>query len=743
MSIGPDVPVRLTAEGEEQVVAALRKVVGESQKAGRAASRGFGVFNGALGQSKALLAQLGAAVTVGAFVAIAKGAAEAADQVGRMSIAVGASVKNLSALSVAAKLADVPIEQLQSGLLKLNRSVAEFEAGEKPATDAFRRLGVSIDELKGKDAAERLEVVARAFADLKDSPQKSAIGFQLLGRQVGTLLPLLQNLSDEGLAGVIANAERIGGVFNEDVAAAADAAGDKFIELQIAVQGVARNFVAGLTPAIETTIDSMTGGLAEGADAWQEFGLIVGRVIVGVANVLDPLITLIVQLGIVIGRLTESTFKTLTGDVAGAAIAFKSLLDGVTEQENALATRIQGRLDKLEEREALVGKRKLKETGREIEAPPPAEKEKKDDAEKTARELQALAAQREQFEQRRLEAEGRRHEAAVRNINAEAAQFEKVLRDIEAKQTGPARPDAAIVAEVDAFRTRLLLQEEAREQAEVAQRGLNDLKRDEELIQAAIDGHLIKEADGNKQLAAIEADRLPTLLALAAAAERAAAATGDPETIARAAELNSEIEQLAATTSTTSTVLQDVGATAKEALGDSLKNDLLDAAREGQKFVDVLRNIGQAVAEAVSQMLLLKLLGGIGLAGGGRVGFAPGGLVGGGGSGTSDSIPASLSNGEFVVRSSVVAQPGVLQSLETLNQGVATPVLAGSSRARRFADGGLVEGAGAAKFSGSVTVGLGQGLVAEHVENDPAVGDAIVRVIGKRARATRSAIGAG
>jgi len=48
---------------------------------------------------------------------------------------------------------------------------------------------------------------------------------------------------------------------------------------------------------------------------------------------------------------------------------------------------------------------------------------------------------------------------------------------------------------------------------------------------------------------------------------------------------------------------------------------------------------------------------------------ASGGLVTGPGSGTSDSIPAWLSNGEYVIRASVTQQPGMQQVLASINQG--------------------------------------------------------------------------
>ncbi|CAJ8251178.1 tail length tape measure protein gp13 [Burkholderia pseudomallei] len=65
--------------------------------------------------------------------------------------------------------------------------------------------------------------------------------------------------------------------------------------------------------------------------------------------------------------------------------------------------------------------------------------------------------------------------------------------------------------------------------------------------------------------------------------------------------------------------------------------------------------------------------------------LATGGAVWGPGTSTSDSIPAQLSNGEFVVRAAVVSQPGVRAHLERLNA-------AGRSGFARFTAGGLVGG---------------------------------------------------
>ncbi len=60
--------------------------------------------------------------------------------------------------------------------------------------------------------------------------------------------------------------------------------------------------------------------------------------------------------------------------------------------------------------------------------------------------------------------------------------------------------------------------------------------------------------------------------------------------------------------------------------------------------------------------------------------YATGGLIRGPGTGTSDSIPALLSNGEYVIRAAAVRKLGK-NALDLLNRGIPIP---------RFADGGMV-----------------------------------------------------
>ena len=109
------------------------------------------------------------------------------------------------------------------------------------------------------------------------------------------------------------------------------------------------------------------------------------------------------------------------------------------------------------------------------------------------------------------------------------------------------------------------------------------------------------------------------------------------------------------------------------------------AARIQQAISAILASIRAAIAEAAR----LRSQGGGGSGGGSSGGFASGGYVSGPGSATSDSIPAWLSNGEFVIRAAAVRRYGV-QFLAALN-GMRLGSSITDGAVPGFALGGLVE----------------------------------------------------
>ncbi|MBV6522940.1 MAG: hypothetical protein MNPFHGCM_03105 [Gemmatimonadaceae bacterium] len=167
----------------------------------------------------------------------------------------------------------------------------------------------------------------------------------------------------------------------------------------------------------------------------------------------------------------------------------------------------------------------------------------------------------------------------------------------------------------------------------------------------------------------------------------------------------------------------------------------MDAAKAGAGAAASQASIpivgpGLAIAAMVAMVAaVMALLGGIKK-------FAGGGLVSGPGSATSDSIPARLSAGEYVVRAAAVRQVGVafLDSLNGLSVG---PRFKGGELA--FAAGGLVPEVkvppAQPQMNQAVRIvnAIDPGVTHDHLQS-PAGERVIVNIIGRNARAIRSAL---
>jgi len=167
----------------------------------------------------------------------------------------------------------------------------------------------------------------------------------------------------------------------------------------------------------------------------------------------------------------------------------------------------------------------------------------------------------------------------------------------------------------------------------------------------------------------------------------------------------------------------------------------MDAAKAGAGAAASQASIpyvGPALAVAAMVAMVaavMALLGGIKK-------FAGGGLVSGPGSATSDSIPARLSAGEYVVRAAAVRQVGVA-FLDSLNGLSAGPRFKGGELA--FAAGGLVPQVkvppAQPQMNQAVRIvnAVDPGVTHDHLQS-PAGEKVIVNIIGRNARAIRAAL---
>jgi hypothetical protein len=233
-----DLVVRLSAE-TAQFTQALDKATYQTQKN----------FQTMQNSAKGLAGALGAYLSVDAFAGFIKGQINAMDALNDMSERTGVAVEELSKLSYAAKLSDVTIEQLQGGLTKLNKGIAETANGTGEAQKAFSAMGISVKNADGslKSSAQVLNDVADRFVTYQDGANKSALAIQLFGKSGAELIPLL-NQGSEGLKNMGDELQRLGGVVTADAAKNAGLFNDNMDKLGVTINALGKSFANTILP---------------------------------------------------------------------------------------------------------------------------------------------------------------------------------------------------------------------------------------------------------------------------------------------------------------------------------------------------------------------------------------------------------------------------------------------------------------------------------------------------------------
>ncbi len=306
----------------DAVVGALRVVLGadtaDLDKGLKSSQSNIAAFGSAVGG--AMAAAAAAVVTAGAAIGVTvKKFIDDFDTLAKTSQKIGVPVEQLSALAYAADLSDVSFEQLSKGVGKLNKAMVEAAA--KPtseAANAFRALGVSATDSGGKLKSSQtvMEEIAGKFEGIKDGAGKTAVAMALFGKAGADLIPLL-NGGRDGLKEMADEAAQFGAVVSTKSAKEAENFNDNLTRLGYAVKGVFVQSTSQLLPIlvdisnkmVEAAKNSSALELVVTALTASMKGLVTAGVLIGATfQVVGDL------LSIVWGGLA----KVIKGDLSGA-----------------------------------------------------------------------------------------------------------------------------------------------------------------------------------------------------------------------------------------------------------------------------------------------------------------------------------------------------------------------------------------------------------------------------------------
>jgi hypothetical protein len=267
----------LTPEGLQEVLAGLRQLQNEADKSNKRSTGGLTLLKQAALDLKALLPTLGLAATGFAILSVSKHALEAADATGKLQQKVGGTTEEISGLTHAFVTSNSSQEELQGLLFATSRRLDELRSGAPETADAFSRIGLAVEDLKGLDAPRALELIASRLANIPDGATKSALATQLFNKSANELIPALNAVGEQGIEPFIEAARKAGVLVGTDLAQAAARANDAFQNLQIQAEGTASFFLSGFLPPITDALEAFGAAIeSEGISPVRALGTALG-----------------------------------------------------------------------------------------------------------------------------------------------------------------------------------------------------------------------------------------------------------------------------------------------------------------------------------------------------------------------------------------------------------------------------------------------------------------------------------
>ena len=208
-------------------------------------------FNSArTGVNQAGIAVTAAAATVTAATAVmVKQQMQQIDQLAKFSDRLGITTVALSGLRHQAELNGVAQNQLDTGLQRMVRRVAEAAKGTGEAVKALDELGMSAQQLSRLSPEKQFAAIADKMKDVDGQSNRIRLAFKLFDAEGVGMVNMMRD-GAEGLAAAQNEALGLGIAINRIDAAKIEAANDATYRAKMAMDGLGKSITIAVTPYI-------------------------------------------------------------------------------------------------------------------------------------------------------------------------------------------------------------------------------------------------------------------------------------------------------------------------------------------------------------------------------------------------------------------------------------------------------------------------------------------------------------
>lgn len=272
---------------------------------------------------------VGAAAAGGtALFGMANKAAGTTDRIDKMSQKIGMSREAFQEFDFICSQSGMSVDRLQGGFKTLTSQISSATEGNAAATEAFKTLGISMEDLKTMSREDIFKKSISALQSVTNETEKATLANKLFGKAGSEMMPLLNGASGS-VEEMAKKAHELGLVLSDDAIDAGVKFTDTVDQAKRSLGAIGDKIGISVMPIVQRFFDfildkmpiiqKVLGGVFKGIEV---FVSIVTNIIVGLANIIND------QFGWIIDKVVEmkNAFNNSMNELDDYGESFKSML---------------------------------------------------------------------------------------------------------------------------------------------------------------------------------------------------------------------------------------------------------------------------------------------------------------------------------------------------------------------------------------------------------------------------------
>jgi hypothetical protein len=283
------------------------------------------------------------------------------DEASKAARRLGMETATFQTLGAVAQEAGVSVGQMTNLLTFMSRNLGNLQAGSTAAVNAFGRIGLTFEQLRGLAPEKQFTLIAQRIAALPTAAERTAAAMMIFGRSGAMAMGLIESAASGAYAEMERLRQAAGVNVTDEQAKGVEMMNDAWKRTGIVVQGFITQLVAGVAPAITTmsnlfvqfTTNSASGwslaGMAASAFSGTLRGIVaLATILYGTFQVATSAILKLGQWGIQVFGLMNQSIAVVIGSIAtlveslpgadfGVAATLRAAEDSVRNSGDAAA----------------------------------------------------------------------------------------------------------------------------------------------------------------------------------------------------------------------------------------------------------------------------------------------------------------------------------------------------------------------------------------------------------------------